>query len=61
MKQAVKFAKEIIRKQKAIEKTKSNMLKNDYQKSIKEDEKELVYYCNAKNLSLEKIWELAKE
>ena len=37
MTEAVKFAKEIMRKKDAVKRTQSEMLKRDYEKSIKKD------------------------
>lgn len=51
MEQARIFAKEINRKIQAIEKTKSQYLKNDYAKSVRADLEELKTYCNYKGLN----------
>lgn len=50
MKQAIIFAKEIKRKQEAVERTKSNYLKNDYSKSIYADIQELYTYCQYRDI-----------
>ena len=55
MKQAIKFATDIIRKKNAAEKTKSRFLKKDYMKSVKESEKELREYCKYRNLDYDDI------
>lgn len=59
MKQAVKFAKEILRKQKAIE-TSSQKLKNDYSRSVKQDIRDLKYYCYRRNLNYEEVMKQAR-
>ena len=55
MTEAVKFAKEIMRKKDAVKRTQSEMLKRDYEKSIKDDVKELRYYCDSKGLNMKEI------
>ena len=59
MNEAVKFAKEIIRKRDAAYKTKSEKLRRDYEKSIQRDQRELVYYAKAKRLDMKEVWERA--
>ena len=60
MNQAIKLAKEILRKQEALEKTKSTMLRVDYQKNIHYMQRELRYYCKARGISYSEVWEKAK-
>ena len=57
MNNAVELAKEIYRKIKAREKTKSETLKRDYAKSITRDYKELLYYCQVRGLSIDEVWD----
>ena len=59
MNAAVELAKEIYRKIKAREKTKSETLKRDYAKSITRDYKELLYYCTVRGISIDEVWEQA--
>ena len=59
MKRAVEFAKEILRKQAAIEGSKSQKLKNDYSRSVKQDIRELKYYCYIQHLNFNKVIEEA--
>lgn len=59
--EAVKFAREIIRKREASKKTKSDLLRRDYEKSIQRDQKELIFYAKAKGLDMTAIWEAAFE
>lgn len=60
MKQAVDFAKEILRKQKAIETSSSQKLKNDYSRSVKQDIRDLKYYCYRRNLNYEEVMKQAR-
>lgn len=60
MKQALIFAEEITRKQEAMRKTKSPMLKRDYEKSVKRDLGELREYCRAKRLDFDDIVNMAE-
>jgi membrane-bound inhibitor of C-type lysozyme len=60
MKRAVEFAKEIMRKEKALKVTKSDKLKQDYQKSVIRDRKELCYYCHTKNISINEVFKAAR-
>lgn len=55
MKQALVVAKEIRRMRVAIEKTKSQHLKNDYSKSIRRLTAELREYCGYRNLNFDKV------
>lgn len=57
--EAVKFAREIIRKREASKKTKSEKLRRDYEKSIQRDQRDLVYYAQARGLDMRAIWEAA--
>ena len=59
MEEAIKFAKEIIRKREAVYKTKSPRLKHDYNKSINRDMNDLIYYASKHNLSMQEIWDKA--
>lgn len=59
--EAVKFAREIIRKREASKKTKSEKLRRDYEKSIQRDQRDLVYYAQVRGLNMKAIWEAAFE
>lgn len=59
--EAVKFAREIICKREASQKTKSKKLRRDYEKSIQRDQRDLVYYAQARGLDMTAIWEAAFE
>ena len=59
MNSAVELAKEIYRKIKAREKTKSEYLKTDYAKSITRDYKELLYYCKVRGININEVWDEA--
>ena len=59
MNSAVELAKEIYRKIKAREKTKSETLKRDYAKSITRDYKELLYYCKVRQININEVWDEA--
>ena len=61
MKQALIFIEEIKRKKQAIRETKSQYLKNDYAKSVKNDIKELQDYCFFKGLDFSKLLKLLTE
>lgn len=62
MNEAVRFAKEIIRKRKATYKTKSALLRRDYHKSISKDMKDLLFYCSEHGLNITSVMcEAAKE
>lgn len=61
MKQAVKFAKEILRKQAAIEASKSQKLRNDYSRSVKQDIRDLKYYCYMQHLNYNKVIKEARK
>ena len=47
---AITHAMEILRKEEAIRKTKSEKLKRDYSKNVKKSIKELKYYCKMNGL-----------
>ena len=51
MNKAIELAKEIQRKQKAIQETKSDKLKRDYTKSVARSIRDLKYYCKVKKLN----------
>ena len=55
MNKAIELAKEIQRKHKAIQNTKSEKLKKDYTKSIARSIRELKYYCNAQGLNYARL------
>ena len=55
MNKAVESAQEICRKVVACRKTQSELLKRDYEKSINNDYRELVYYCKALNISVYEV------
>ena len=59
MNEAVRFAKEIIRKRRALYKTKSETLRRDYEKSIQTDMADLLYYVRCHKLSMVEVWERA--
>lgn len=56
MNQAVKLAKEICRKITAVNKTKSETLKRDYNKSINNDIAELIYYCESLQIDIQEVF-----
>ena len=60
MNQALKLVAEINRKKEAMKKTKSQYLKNDYSKRIRDDMFELRDYCQFKGLNLIEIARLVK-
>lgn len=60
MEQAVEFAKEILRKEKAITVTKSDKLKRDYRTSVHRDRGDLLYYCKCNGLSIKEVFRLAR-
>lgn len=60
MNKAIEFAKEIVRKEMAISVTKSDKLKRDYSKSIKESTKDLRYYCKCRCISFEDVMKTAR-
>lgn len=55
MKAAKRQVEEIRRLEKAIEKTKSNHLKNDYSKNIRTLKMELKEYCGYRGFDYEKV------
>lgn len=55
MDSAVDFAKEIVRKSKAMQITGSRMLKVDYEKAVAKEYKELRYYCNKCGLDVKEV------
>lgn len=61
MKQALKVVAEIERLKKAIERTKSAHLKNDYSKGIRNLTAELKEYCDYKKLNFEKVMKGAQQ
>ncbi len=56
---AVGFAKEIIRKREAVNATKSQKLKHDYNKSINADMNDLLFYVQCHRLDMSEIWNKA--
>ena len=60
MNKAIEAAKEIERKQKALQKTKSDKLKSDYGKSIRRSMNELRYYCRCKGISYSEVIKAAR-
>ena len=61
MKAATELAKEILRKQEAIRKSRSDNLKRDYKKSIESDRNELLYYCRERHLDVGEVFEKAQK
>ena len=63
MNEAVRFAKEIIRKRLALYATQSETLRRDYEKSIKRDMNDLLFYARHHNIEMNEVWKqaLAKE
>ena len=59
MEEAVKFALEIIRKREAAYETKSPKLRRDYNKSVSQDMKDLIYYAQCHKLDMVDIWNAA--
>ena len=60
MTEAVRFAKEIMRKKDAVKRTQSKTLKKEWEKSISRDVKELRYYCDSKGLNMKEVVRRAK-
>lgn len=60
MKQAVEFAKEILRKEEDIRISKSDRLKRDYRLAINRDRDDLIYYCHCKGLSVRDVYREAQ-
>lgn len=61
MKSAVEFAKEMLRKEDAIRRTKSKHLKWQYRRNLKKAREELYFYCRCKNLKVSEVFELASK
>ncbi len=55
MNSAVDFAREIVRKSKAMQITGSRMLRVDYGKAVAKEYKELRYYCNKCGLDVKEV------
>lgn len=60
MQKAIAFAKEILRKENAINITKSDKLKRDYRASLHKDRADLLYYCNCHNISVKEVFKAAR-
>ena len=60
MKNAVEFAQEILRKERAINVTKSDKLKRAYRTSLHRDRGDLLYYCQRHNISVREVFEIAR-
>lgn len=58
---AITHAMEILRKEAAIRKTKSEKLKRDYSKNVKKSIKELKYYCKMNGLRFMDVMQKAVE
>ena len=58
---AITHAMEILRKEEAIRKTKSEKLKRDYSKNVKKSIKELKYYCKINGLRFMDVMKKAVE
>ena len=61
MVRAIEYAKEIQRKISSKHKSKSMFLKKDYGKAITREINELKYYCEAKDLNFDEVWEKARQ
>ena len=59
MNEAVRFAREIIRKRLALYNTESKSLKRDYEKSIQRDMKDLLFYARHHKLEMNAVWRRA--
>jgi len=59
MDEAVRFAREIIRKRLALYNTESKSLKRDYEKSIQRDMKDLLFYVRHHKLEMNAVWRRA--
>lgn len=59
MDEAVRFAREIIRKRLALYNTESKSLKRDYEKSIQRDMKDLLFYARHHKLEMNAVWRRA--
>lgn len=60
MEKAVEFAREILRKEKAINLTDSDKLKRDYRVSLHRDRGDLLYYCQCRGLSVKEVYRQAQ-
>ena len=60
MRNAVEFARLILRKQEAIKRTTSPFLQRDYKKSIDNDIRELKFYCGERGFNYGDIMRLAR-
>lgn len=58
---AVEFAKEIIRKRKAVIHSDSLTLKHDYNKSINSDMQDIIFYAQCHHLDMQQVWDKAFE
>lgn len=61
MKQAIEFAREILRKEDAIRRTKSKNLKWQYGRNLVKSRKELRYYCKQKGIDVSEVLALAAQ
>lgn len=61
MKAAIELAKEILRKEDAISRTKSGRLRWQYTRSINRDKTELQYYCRNRGLTISEVFKKAKK
>ena len=59
MDEAVRFAREIIRKRLALYNTESKSLKRDYEKSIQRDMEDLLFYARHHKLEMNAVWRRA--
>lgn len=60
MDKAVEFAREILRKEKALGVTQSKKLKHDYSTSLRRDRGDLIYYCQCKGISVRDAYTKAR-
>lgn len=60
MKAATDLARRILSKEEAIRKTKSQMLKNDLMKSVRNDKNELLFYCRSRGFTIDEVFKEAK-
>ncbi len=61
MDKAVEFAREILRKEGVVSRTRNDTLKRDYSKSARTDEADLRFYCESMNLSYDDVMSRARE
>lgn len=61
MKAATELAKRILEKENAIRKTKSQHLKNDFEKSLRRDKNELLFYCRSRGFTIDEVFEETKK